>query len=352
MERFAYIPAILPDWYAAHARALPWRQDREPYHVWISEIMLQQTRVEAVIGYYLRFLRELPTVQALAAVEDDQLMKLWEGLGYYNRARNLKKAAQLLVERYHGVFPAVYDEIRALPGVGAYTAGAIASICFDLPTPAVDGNVLRVCARLNEDGRNIDKETTKKQVAAELQPLYRPGLCGILTQSLMELGACVCVPNGNPKCTECPLAAHCLANAHTSWAGFPVRDAKKQRKRVEKTVLFLKCGDRYAVRKRKSTGLLANLWEFPNVDTAPASEDDALRRAAEIAADWGTSPAQLLMQTAYTHIFTHVEWHMTCYYFECREMPDAFVWASAAELQNTYALPSAFRPFLDAGMQL
>ena len=211
---------LLLRWYAAGHRDLPWRQDREPYHIWLSEIMLQQTRVEAVRGYYARFLAELPDIAALAACEERRLTKLWEGLGYYSRVRNLQKAAQVIVSQHGGVFPADYAAIRALPGVGDYTAGAVASICFDRPTPAVDGNVLRVLARVTEDPSPVTKQSVKKSYELLLRPVYEenPGSRGELTQALMELGACVCVPNGAPKCALCPLQGFCRAKMNGSWA--------------------------------------------------------------------------------------------------------------------------------------
>ncbi len=342
------LPALLLPWYEKNRRDLPWRQDRDPYHVWLSEIMLQQTRVEAVIGYYNRFLSALPTIEALANADEETLLKLWEGLGYYNRARNLQKAAQVIMTQHGGVFPRDIDAIRALPGIGPYTAGAIGSICFDLPTPAVDGNVLRVYTRYLEDGANIDKQQTKNAVADALRPLYRPHLCGALTQALMELGACVCLPNGTPLCADCPLKEDCLARRHDSWAQFPVRDPKKARKILFKTVLILRCGDRYAVCKRGRTGLLASLWEFPNVDVPPTHQcdpDTAAQQALTCATDLGAAPTDLLLQTGYTHIFTHVEWHMTGYLILCRKMPDSFLWVTKEQLETDYALPSAFRPF-------
>ena len=348
MTALERLPALLLPWYETNKRDLPWRQDKDPYHVWLSEIMLQQTRVEAVIGYYDRFLRALPTIEALANADEETLLKLWEGLGYYNRARNLQKAAQVVMAEHGGVFPDTFDAIRALPGIGPYTAGAIGSICFDLPTPAVDGNVLRVYARYLEDGANIDKQQTKDAVAASLRPLYQPGLCGTLTQALMELGACVCLPNGTPLCPGCPLQDSCLAKQHDTWAQFPVRDPKKARKIVYKTVLLLQCGDRFAIRKRKKTGLLASLCEFPNVDVSPLSQSDpdkAAQQALTLAADLGAAPTDLLLQSSYTHIFSHVEWHMTGYLILCRRTTDDFLWVTREQLETDYALPSAFRPF-------
>ncbi len=336
--------SLLPAWYRANARALPWRADTEPYHVWLSEIMLQQTRVEAVIGYYNRFLAALPTVRELAAVNEEALLKLWEGLGYYSRARNLKKAAEVIVNELGGAFPATYEEILSLPGVGPYTAGAIASICFEQPAPAVDGNVLRVFARLTRFGESIDTDAAKKQVREALLPFYTPGQCGALTQGLMELGATVCIPNGAPKCGLCPVSAYCAAYQQGDQDRFPVRGEKKRRKTVHKTVLLLRCGDRYAIKKRPARGLLAGLWEFPNADL-PAGEVPTPETAAALASDWGARPLRLIARSAYTHIFTHVEWHMQAFFMECGDQPGCFTWATAEELARDYALPSAFRPF-------
>ena len=348
MNDLNQLPALLLPWYEKKKRDLPWRKDKDPYHVWLSEIMLQQTRVEAVVGYYRRFLSALPTIRSLAETDEETLLKLWEGLGYYNRARNLQKAAQVIVQQHGGTFPKTYDAIRALPGIGPYTAGAIGSICFDLPTPAVDGNVLRVFTRYCEDSANIDKQSTKAAVAQALRPVYRSPNCGAMTQALMELGATICVPNGAPKCESCPLKASCKANRNATWMFYPVRDEKKARKTVFKTVLILQCGERFAIRKRPKTGLLASLWEFPNADVAPTEQtvpDAAAQHALTLAAQLGAQPTDLVLQTGYTHIFTHVEWHMTGYLIRCRKMPDGFHWVTKEQLEHEYALPSAFRPF-------
>lgn len=332
----------LVEWYPDHARDLPWRKDTEPYHVWLSEIMLQQTRVEAVKEYYKRFLEALPTIADLAAVEEDYLLKLWEGLGYYNRARNLKKAAITIVEDRNGKFPDTYEGILSLAGIGEYTAGAIGSICFDLPTPAVDGNVLRVYTRVMEDASNIDKQATKKKIREQLAKMYSKGQCGTLTQGLMELGATVCLPNGMPKCEECPLKTLCGAREHGTWQQYPVRDEKKNRRLEDKTVFVLQCGDRVAVRKRASKGLLSGMWEFPNVEGILIEQ-----QAADVAGRWDTAPKQMKMSVNYTHVFSHVEWRMTAYYLACNRMCEQFHWATMEELEHEMAMPSAFRPFLD-----
>ena len=335
----AMFEALIP-WYEAHKRELPWRQDREPYHVWLSEIMLQQTRVEAVKEYYRRFLTTLPTIADLAEAPEEQILKLWEGLGYYNRVRNLQKAAQTICADYAGVFPSEYAQIRSLSGIGDYTAGAIASICFDAPTPAVDGNVLRVYSRLLADDANIDLQTTKKRITRKLQETYPQKNPGIATQALMELGATVCVPNGAPRCDVCPVAEICQARKQDTWRNLPVRSEKKKRKIVDKTVFILLTEDTVALHKRSTSGLLAGMWEFPNVD-AKVDKQAAVTQVT----GWQAEPLDLLMQTSYTHIFSHLEWHMTAYYIRCRKTNKKWKWVTKESLDETYALPSAFRPF-------
>lgn len=335
----AMFEALIP-WYEAHKRELPWRQDKEPYHVWLSEIMLQQTRVEAVKEYYRRFLTTLPTIADLAEAPEEQILKLWEGLGYYNRVRNLQKAAQTICADYAGVFPSEYAQIRSLSGIGDYTAGAIASICFDAPTPAVDGNVLRVYSRLLADDANIDLQTTKKRITRKLQETYPRKNPGIATQALMELGATVCVPNGAPQCDVCPVAEICQAREQDTWRNLPVRSEKKKRKIVDKTVFVLLTEDTVALHKRSASGLLAGMWEFPNVD-AKLDKQEAVTQVT----GWQAEPVDLLMQTSYTHIFSHVEWHMTAYYIRCRKTNKKWKWVTKESLDETYALPSAFRPF-------
>ena len=335
------IPARLLAWYEQGHRELPWRRDREPYHVWLSEIMLQQTRVEAVRGYYERFLKELPTVQALAACPPDRLRKLWEGLGYYTRVRNLQLAAQKIAGGPGGRFPDTVEGIRALPGVGAYTAGAIASICFGLPEPAVDGNVLRVLSRVTDDGRVASQPAVREEYAARLREIYPKDAAGPFTQSLMELGATLCPPAGQPRCGACPLGALCLARARGTQSSRPVRAAKKERRAEEKTVFLLRCGADLAVRKRPETGLLAGLWELPNV---PGKLDE--RGALAQAAAWGAEPRELVYRQERAHIFTHIRWELRAYEILCSREPEGFVWADEARLGRDVALPTAFKMFL------
>ena len=337
----AFLPPLL-GWYERNKRDLPWRRDREPYHVWLSEIMLQQTRVEAVKGYYARFLAELPDIPSLAACDPDRLHKLWEGLGYYSRVRNLQKAAQQIVSDYGGAFPTDYDKIRALPGIGDYTAGAICSICFGLPTPAVDGNVLRVVSRLTADERPVTQPAVKKDYTAALAEIYPTGQCAETTQALMELGATICAPNGAPRCGVCPIKELCLANAHGTWEAYPVKDAKKQKREEEKTVFYLICEDCLAVRKRESRGLLAGLWELPNVE----GKLDAEQALCSVE-DAGCEPAELLKSVERVHVFTHIIWRMRCYYMVCRRKSPEFVWADAQRRRADVALPTEFRMFVE-----
>ncbi len=342
LEILAFLPERLLPWFEQNARDLPWRADREPYHVWLSEIMLQQTRVEAVKGYYARFINALPDIRSLAEAAPETLNKLWEGLGYYTRVRSLQAAARVISAQYGDRFPRDFAQVRALPGIGDYTAGAICSICFDAPTPAVDGNVLRVTSRLTGDGRCVDEEKTKKDIRAALAALYPAGRCGDFTQALMELGATVCTPNGAPDCSRCPMADLCQSR-DGRWRTLPVRRAKKARRREALTVLVLRCGDLTAVRKRRSDGLLAGLWEFPNVP----GHLEAQAAIAQAEA-WGAAPLEPERELRRTHIFTHVEWDMRCYVLRCAAAPEGDLhWVTREELAGGIALPTAFRIFRD-----
>ncbi len=330
------LPGLLVPWYRRHKRELPWRADREPYHVWLSEIMLQQTRVEAVKGYYARFLAELPDIGSLAACEDDRLHKLWEGLGYYSRVRNLKKAAQVIMADHGGRFPEDYAAVRSLPGIGDYTAGAICSIAFSQPRAAVDGNVLRVLARLRADGEAI--ECSKDRVRRELEAIYPADCPGEFTQALMELGATVCVPNGEPKCALCPCAALCQGRER--WREFPVKLPKREKRVEERTVFLLRCGDRWALEKRPKKGLLAGLWQFPN-ESGHLSAAEAVAWAEEK----GLHPRNVTRSLRRNHIFTHIRWELLGWFLEVDEAGGGFVWNTLEEIDTSAALPTAFRQF-------
>jgi len=331
---------LLIRWYDAVRKPLPWRESPTPYHVWISEIMLQQTRIEAVIPYYRRFLDELPTVADLAAVSDDRLMKLWEGLGYYSRARNLKKAAQVIVSDYGGELPGTADELRRLPGIGDYTAGAIASIAFGQPEPAVDGNVLRVISRITASPEDIALERTKKNVRERLRAVYPVGRdAGLLTEALMELGETVCLPNTEPRCLGCPVCEHCRAFSTRTTDCYPVKSGKKSRRIEERTVLLVKYGNRYALRRRPETGILAGMWEFPNIGGHLSGND-----AIEMCNISGEITDIRPLGTA-KHLFSHLEWHMIGYEVRVNAEDGTLTWAPADEIRADYAIPVAFRYF-------
>jgi len=337
MKELEQLPIPLLVWYRENARVLPWRSHPTPYRVWVSEIMLQQTRVAAVLDYYRRFLEAAPTVADLAALPEDQLMKLWQGLGYYSRARNLQKAARQIMEAFGGVFPNTYEDIRSLAGVGDYTAGAISSIAFHLPVPAVDGNVLRVTARVRGDGGDITTPAMKKRVTqalAQIIPLDAPG---DFNQAMMELGATVCLPNGAPLCDKCPASPFCRAFLEGRTGELPVKAAKKARRVEERTVYLFFYENQVALRRRPDKGLLAGLWEYPNEPSGGTGWPAA----------WGLEPRTLERIGTGKHIFTHIEWHMTALAGELDspELPGGWVWADRTALRDTYALPNAFQSF-------
>ncbi len=328
-------------WYQENKRDLPWRHDRDPYHVWVSEIMLQQTRVEAVKAYYLRFMQALPTVEKLTNADEELLLKLWEGLGYYNRVRNLQKAAKQIVTDYDGTFPKTEKELLNLCGIGPYTACAIASICFSEPTPAVDGNVLRVMSRFCANDNDISQNKTKEEVYHALKTVDRAEYASDFTQAFMELGATVCLPNGAPLCDFCPFQKECKAHLSHTETEYPKKTGKAPRKIEQMTVYILKCGEFYAIRKRPNRGLLASLWEFPHID-----KNMELPQALKEADVFDVNILQLQKTSKKRHIFTHKEWDMLGVYLECAKMSKSFVWAKKEELEKQYALPTAFRQFL------
>ena len=333
------LPELLLPWYQENKRDLPWRTDRDPYHIWLSEIMLQQTRVEAVKGYYTRFLSALPAIEDLATCEDDILHKLWEGLGYYSRVRNLKKAAQMILEQHNGIFPRNYEEVIRLPGIGDYTAGAICSIAFDQPVPAVDGNVLRVVSRLCNDSAPIDLPETKWKIRERLLSIY-PKEAGDFTQSLMELGATVCGPNRKPDCENCPCASICEAHKAGTAASLPVKSPKKQKRQEDRTVFIFHCDGHYAIEKRPGKGLLAGLWQFPNV---PGHLE--IGEALAAAEAMGLHPRDIRKEILRRHIFTHIVWNMKGIYLDVSECAGNFQWFTEEEINTQAALPTAFRLF-------
>lgn len=339
MQIYEQLPGALLPWYENCHRQLPWRKTKDPYKIWISEIMLQQTRVEAVKGYYERFLQALPNVESLAKADDELLHKLWEGLGYYSRVRNLKKAAIQIMSDHDGSFPKNHEQLLALPGIGEYTAGAICSIAFDLPVPAVDGNVLRVISRLTDDATPIDLPAYKKQVRQQLRQVY-PAQAGSFTQALMELGATVCGPNRKPACEVCPCKRFCMGKAHAQ--DLPVKLPKRERRVEKKTVFILRCEDRYALTKRPENGLLAGLWQFPDVPGFLTTEQyiDQMEHI-------GLKPQEILLEVEHKHIFTHIEWQMRGVYAVVAQPVEDYTWFSLTQIQKEIPLPTAYRQFLD-----
>jgi len=333
------IIAPLLAWYDGHARKLPWREEVSPYRTWVSEIMLQQTRVSAATEYFNRFMKEMPDIRTLAEADEERLLKLWEGLGYYSRARNMQKAAKLLVKEYNAALPASFELLKKLPGIGEYTAGAIASIAFEIRVPAVDGNVLRVLSRLLNSEADVSLLETKRMLTERLAlPQQR---VGDFNQALMELGALVCLPNGAPKCEGCPLIALCIGRAAGREQSLPKKAPKAARRLEERTVLLLCKEGRILLRRREKKGLLAGMYEFPTV-MGKLSEAQA-RRAAEALGFLvkGGEPAPEAK-----HIFTHLEWHMTGWRFEAEGRgPEEAVWTAPEALLERFALPSAFETY-------
>lgn len=339
----------LIDWYETNRRILPWREDPSPYHVWISEIMLQQTRVEAVKPYYERFLAELPDVAALAAVSEDRLMKLWEGLGYYSRARNLKRAAVRIIEDCGGKLPEEPAELMELPGIGPYTAGAIASIAFGRCCPAVDGNALRIWTRLTENADDIKDDRVKRAVTREIAGILpaAPFAAGRINQAFMDLGSGVCLPNSAPQCDLCPLADVCSAHAAGRETDYPVKSPKKPRRIEKRTILLIEDDGRILLRKRPEKGLLAGLYELPGLPGHLTRKQvlDTLR-------EQGLEPVRITKLAPAKHIFTHIEWHMIGYRIRLDLLSDFYprtsgeVLADKHEILTRYSVPSAFSDYI------
>ena len=334
----------LVNWYREQKRDLPWRENVTAYKVWVSEIMLQQTRVEAVKPYYARFLKAFPTIRDLADAKEDVLLKMWEGLGYYNRVRNMQKAAQQVMIEYEGEFPSTYQEIRSLTGIGNYTAGAIASFAFGVPKPAVDGNVLRVISRLTASYDDIMKASVRERVEEELEELIPMDAASDFNQGLIELGAIVCVPNGAPKCAECPLLHLCKAHEQGIELELPIKAKAKERRIEKKTVIIFQDGEHVAIRKRPTKGLLAGLYEFPNME-GHLTETEAIAYCKQV----GLSPLRIQPLENGKHVFSHVEWHMVGYRVRVDELEksctEKMLFVHPEEIQAEYPIPAAFETY-------
>jgi A/G-specific adenine glycosylase len=340
---FKRIVEPLLDWFEENARVLPWRSEPQPYRVWVSEIMLQQTRVEAVKPYFERFMKKLPSVQALAECEEEPLLKLWEGLGYYNRVRNMQTAAQTVMAEYGGELPKDYEALLKLKGIGSYTAGAIASIAYQIPVPAVDGNVLRVITRVSGDTSDIMKQSVKTEMERILLAVIPQDRPGAFNQALMELGATVCVPNGQPLCEKCPWNTFCRARLEDRIGDIPVKTKQKARRIEDKTIFVIKQQDHVILNKRPKKGLLAGLYELPNTE-GKLSEEEALAwvKAQHL------KPLKIKKLEDAKHIFSHVEWHMTGYEVwidELEEDVSGMLYVELTEARENYPIPTAFSAY-------
>lgn len=348
-DRELLLSAVEPllAWYRKGHRELPWREDRNPYRIWVSEIMLQQTRVEAVKPYFLRFMEAFPTVEDLAEADDERLLKYWEGLGYYSRIRNMKKAAVIMKNQFQSQMPHSYAELLALPGIGSYTAGAVASIAFGEAVPAVDGNVLRILSRLRMDERNVSVQAVKKAVEQELKTVMPASAPGDFNQAMMELGATVCIPAGAALCENCPWQAVCRAHAHHCEDSYPKKNRKKERTVEEYTVLILKDGSRVALQKRPDRGLLANMYELPMLK-GNLTEREVLKELKTM----GLAILRIKKLESAKHVFTHKEWHMTGYMVYVDELEkmnfhpsEDFIYVLPEETRERYPIPSAFKAY-------
>lgn len=335
---------LLLDWYDENRRILPWREDPTPYHVWLSEIMLQQTRVEAVKAYYERFTRVLPTIQSLAEADEDTYLKLWEGLGYYSRVKNLHKAAVQIMEEHDGKLPRTAAELKMLAGIGDYTSAAIASIAFGEPVPAIDGNLLRVFARRTLYKENIKDGKAKKAAAPFYQERISHERPGDYNQAMMDLGATICIPHGAPHCEACPWKEICAAHKAGQEDKFPVSKVKQKRKIDHLTVFLLHDKTGVVLRRRPDEGLLSGLYEYPNVDgtLTPQETIDRVESA-------GFTIRQIAGTKKAKHIFSHREWHMTGYDIEVADIRAGkkIIPATWEELREKYSVPSAFAVFTD-----
>lgn len=348
-NKIAALRRLLLRWFAQEARDLPWRQTRDPYAIWVSEIMLQQTRVEAVIPYFGRFLKAFPTVQGLAAASQDRVLKLWEGLGYYSRARNLHQAAKVIVNQRSGEFPRTLEAWRSLPGVGSYTAGALASIASGLATPAVDGNILRVFSRIFEVAESIDKTSTRTRIwelASVLLPRRR---AGDFNQALMDLGSCVCIPR-KPRCQACPVKAWCAAMVSGRQDELPIRKVKKSVPHQTIVVAVIRKNGRYLIGKRPAGGLLGGLWEFPGGKVEPGeSHDQALVREVIEETDLEVRLGRKI--AVVDHAYSHFT--VTLHVYACEAVAGKakacyhsdLKWVLRGRLKE-YAFPTANRRFL------
>lgn len=328
------------NWYAPEDRGLPWRKTRDPYAIWVSEIMLQQTQAATVIPYYERFMARFPTAKALARASEEALLKHWQGLGYYRRAKHLKQAAEIVAREG---MPVNFEGLKALPGIGDYTAAAIASIAYEEPVAAVDGNLLRIYSRLYRIEEKIETAAGKRRIFELANKDISADRPGDFNQAMMDLGNKICTPT-SPACKDCPLRDDCAAFEANCAEDYPKRTPKKKQREEDLTLILLDLGDRFLIEKRPS-GLLASMWGFPMVK-GHIKEEDVLK----ILAEENFAAPSVEKVAAYRHVFTHRIWNVWVYYAKVDALfaaEDDRTWATAEELKGLYAIPSAFSPALE-----
>lgn len=324
------INSILLEWYQGNKRDLPWRENTNAYRIWVSEIMLQQTRVEAVKPYFYRFMETLPTLRDLASCEEDKLIKLWEGLGYYSRVRNMKKAAVLCCEKYNGDLPDNYEALLTLPGIGPYTAAAISSIAYNENQVAIDGNILRVFSRLLEIKEEITSKSAHNAIKKYFEENHVANM-GDLNQAIMDFGNAICLPNAALRCNICPLQYLCKGYQNHTAINLPLKKKKKKRRVENLTVLVYVYKQEVLIHKRSETGLLASLYEFVNVEGLKTKKDYP----------------QAIYLGKHKHLFSHVEWNLKGFLIETEKKfeKDNYLWVKISELENIYSIPKAYAPY-------
>lgn len=332
-------------WYDKNHRQLPWRENRDPYRIWLSEIMLQQTQVATVINYFNRFIKAYPTVEDLATAIEDDVLKLWEGLGYYSRARRLIPCARMVVEKYDGKFPQTYDEIIKLPGIGSYTAGAVLSIAYNKKVPAVDGNVMRVYSRYYDMDNDISLAKSKKIFEEKVYETLPGDRCHY-NQALMELGATICTPK-NYQCEQCPISAGCKALELNIQDKRPVKSKKIKKKHERIAACYITCEDKVLIMKRPSDGLLPGLWAFPVIKIEQDVKKDIILGLRE---EFDIEVMDILPSSETKHVYTHIVWDMTLYEMKTDTMVQVdfppVKWVKPEEL-SLYALPKGFHKLLE-----
>ncbi|MBM7615648.1 A/G-specific adenine glycosylase [Alkaliphilus hydrothermalis] len=334
-------------WFKQNKRWMPWRETKNPYYIWISEIMLQQTRVETVIDYYTRFIERFPTIEDLAAATEEDVLKSWEGLGYYSRGRNLHKAAKVILEKHQGIVPSTYKEIIKIPGIGPYTAGAVLSIAYNQPVPAIDGNVMRVYSRLYNISKDIMAKETVEEVRQRVEVMMPDGYCGDFSEALMELGATICTPK-NYKCEACPIRDYCRAKEQNLQEQLPVRIIKTKVTQHNKAVLWIedKIHNQILVKKNKDSGLLAGMWVLPTLDLEKKSK--AVEDVQQVI-DEKTDSLKGVTIEEYVgeskHVFTHQKWQISIFRGVCTNHEDLrdteFQWVSKGQLKDL-AFPTVY----------